>query len=184
MNLNGIGQASSFANSAFASNAVSPTETYKRLLGAVRILDAVAGELELTRVEIGAPRIRFVDQTSLIHVEMTGRSPVDAQAKGDAFLRAFVPKIDALREDEFSTREDRGLLAIEEYRRSVAETHRQIPQLQTDSELMSFEQYDRIVDRHPKLETMILDRRSGLSERCASLPALEAQLGLDPQAVC
>ena len=179
MNLNGIGQASSFANSAFASNAVSPTETYKRLLGADRILDAAADALDLTRVEIGAPRIRLVDQTSLIHVEMTGRSPVDAQAKGDALLRAFFAEIDALREDEVSTREDRGLLAIEDYRRSVAETRRQITQLQTDSELMSVEQYDRLVDRHLKLETMILDRRAGLSERRASLHALEAQLGLD-----
>lgn len=182
MNLNGIGQASSFANSAFASNAVSPTETYKRLLGADRILDAAAGALDLTRVEIGAPRIRLVDQTSLIHVEMTGRSPADAQAKGDALLRAFFAEVDALREDEVSTREDRGLLAIEDYRRSVAETRRRITQLQTDSELMSVEQYDRLVDRHLKLETLILDRRAGLSERRASLLALEAQLGLDAKA--
>ena len=182
MNLNGIGQASSYANSAFASNAVSPTETYKRLLGADRIVDAAAVALNLTRAEIGVPRIRLVDQTSLIHVEMTGGSPVDAQARGDALLRAFFAELDALREDEVSTREDRGLLAIEDYRRSVAETRRQITQLQTDSELMSVEQYERLVDRHLKLETLILGRRAALSERRASLLALEAQLGLDAKA--
>lgn len=179
MNLNGIGQASSYANSAFASNAVSPTETYKRLLGADRILDAAADALDLTRAEIGAPRIRLVDQTSLIHVEMSGGSPVDAQAKGDALLRAFFAELDALREDEVNTREDSGLLAIDDFRSSVAETRRQITQLQIESELMSVAQYDRLVDRHLKLETLILDRRAGLSELRASLHALEAQLGLN-----
>ncbi|MGJ8558347.1 MAG: hypothetical protein ACSHW6_14995, partial [Sulfitobacter geojensis] len=66
MNVNGIGQATSYANSAFASNAVSPTETYKRLLGADRIVDAAAASLNIKRAELGQPRVRLVDQTSLI----------------------------------------------------------------------------------------------------------------------
>lgn len=53
MNVNGIGQATSYANSAFASNAVSPTETYKRLLGADRIVDAAANALGIERSELG-----------------------------------------------------------------------------------------------------------------------------------
>ena len=46
--------------------------------------------LGITRAELGSPRIRLVDQTSLIHIEMTGGSPEDAQARGAALLRAFV----------------------------------------------------------------------------------------------
>jgi hypothetical protein len=53
MNLNGIGQASSYANSAYSNNLVSLTETYKRLIGADRILDTAAFVQE--------PRARFVD---------------------------------------------------------------------------------------------------------------------------
>ena len=182
MNLNGIGQASSFANSAFASNAVSPTETYKRLLGADRIVDAAAQSLELTREELGAPRISLVDQTSLIHVEMTGGSPEDSQARGDALLQAFFEELDALRDDEASTREDSGLQAIDEFRTSVAQTRSHITQLQDQSGLMSVDQYDRLVDRHLELETVILERSAGLSERSASVVALETQLGLDAEA--
>ena len=89
MNVNGIGQSTSYANSAFASNAVSPTETYKRLLGADRIVDAAANSLNIERSELGQPRVRLVDQTSLIHFETSGRTPQHAQARGDAILAAF-----------------------------------------------------------------------------------------------
>lgn len=181
MNLNGIGQASSYANSAFASNAVSPTETYKRLLGADRIVDAAARSLGLTRAALGAPRIRLVDQTSLIHIEMTGGSPEEAQARGEALLRAFFVELDALRDDEVNTRKDSGKHAIDDYRRSVGQTRRDITDLQSRSGLMSVDQYDRLVDRHSDLGDVILTHRAELSERRAGVMALEAQLGLDAQ---
>ena len=122
MNLNGIGQASSYANSAFSSNSVSPTETYKRLIGADRILEAAARSMGLSRAEFGKPRIDLVDQTSLIHLEITGGTAEDAQARGDALLGAFFAELDALRTDEQATREDSGLAAIADYRNSVAAT--------------------------------------------------------------
>ena len=181
MNLNGIGQASSYANSAFASNAVSPTETYKRLLGADRIVDAAALSLGITRSALGAPRIRLVDQTSLIHIEMNGGSPEEAQARGDALLQAFFKELDALRADEVSTREDSGTEAITDYRIAVGQTRERIEALQTESGLMSVDQYDTLVDRHMSLEAMILDRRAGLSERQATVWALEIQLGLNAE---
>ncbi len=182
MNLNGIGQASSYANSAFASNAVSPTETYKRLLGADRIVDAAAFSLGISRSELGAPRIRLVDQTSLIHFEMTGGSPAEAQARGNALLQAFFAEVDALRADEVSTREDSGTEALTEYREAVSQTRARIEALQTTSGLMSVEQYDTLLDRHLTLEALILDRMAGVAERRASVAALEMQLGLNAEA--
>ena len=127
MNVNGIGQATSYANSAFASNAVSPTETYKRLLGADRIVDAAAASLNILRSELGQPRVRLVDQTSLIHFETTGRTPQDAQARGDAILAAFFEELDALRTDEVDTRQDSGLQAIADYRAARSRRYRRRP---------------------------------------------------------
>lgn len=182
MNLNGIGQASSYANSAFASNAVSPTETYKRLLGADRILEAAAQSLGITRRELGSPRINLVDQTSLIHVEMTGGSALAAQERGDALLAAFFAELDALRLDEVETREDSGAQAIDDYRRSVSQTRTRIEMLQTESGLVSVAQYDVLLDRHLALEALILEKRSGVSERRSSVSALQNQLGLEAKA--
>lgn len=179
MNVNGIGQATSYANSAFASNAVSPTETYKRLLGADRIVDAAAASLDIERSELGQPRVRLVDQTSLIHFETTGRTPEAAQARGDAILAAFFTELDALRTDEVDTRQDSGLQAIADYRASVADTRTQIEALQTSTGLLSVDQYDVLLDRHLALDEEILKQRATLSDRAAATAALEAQLGLD-----
>lgn len=179
MNVNGIGQATSYANSAFASNAVSPTETYKRLLGADRIVDAAAASLNILRSELGQPRVRLVDQTSLIHFETTGRTPQDAQARGDAILAAFFEELDALRTDEVDTRQDSGLQAIADYRASVADTRSQIEALQAETGLLSVDQYDVLLSRHLALDDQIQTQHATLSDIAATTAALEAQLGLD-----
>lgn len=179
LNLSGIGQASSYANSAFASNAVSPTETYKRLLGADRILDAAASALDMPRADLGRPRVNLVDQTSLVHIEMVGSSPADAQARADAILAAFFAELDALRTDEVDTREDSGLKAIEDYRASVSATRSDIADLQADSGLLSMAQYEELVGRHLTLEGRIQDLAAVLSDKSAEVAQLQDGLGID-----
>lgn len=178
LNLNGIGQASSYTNSAFASNAVSPTETYKRLLGADRILDAAAIALDIPRIELGQPRVDLVDQTSLIKFEMTGTSPIDSQVRGEAILEAFFVELDALRADEQATREDSGLQAIADYRASVAATRDEISALQGASGLLSVDQYQALLERNAELENDVRNKSATLSEKEAAVRGLEAQLGL------
>ncbi len=178
LTLNGIGQASTYANSAFASNAVSPTETYKRLLRADRILDAASRNLGVSRRDFGHPRIELVDQTSLIKFEMTGNSPIDAQRRGEAILDAFFVELDALRADEQATREDSSLQAIADYRGSVAATRDEISALQKASGLLSVDQYQSLLDRNADLENEVRDKRATLREKEAAVFGIETQLGL------
>ncbi|WP_424987005.1 GumC family protein [Microbulbifer sp. S227A] len=182
MNLNGIGQASSYANSAFSSNSVSPTETYKRLIGAERILDAAATSLDMTLADFGKPRIELVDQTSLIHVEMTGGTPENAQARGNALLDAFFAELDALRADEQDTREDSGLAAIADYRESVAVTRNDIAALQAETGLMSADQFDAMVESTRLLESRVRDLAAALEEKRQNVATLEATLGIPASA--
>ena len=182
LNLNGIGQASSSANSAFSSNAVSPTETYKRLLNADRILAAAAKSLDIGQSDLGQPRVELVNQTSLIHFQMIGSSPQDAQARGDAILTAFFRELDALRTDEVNTRQGSSLQAIADYRDSVAGTRAEISTLQDQTGLLSVQQYDVLLDRNLALQTEIRSRAAALSEADAAVAAMSRQLGLDPEA--
>ena len=178
MNLNGIGQASSYANSAFASNAVSPTETYKRLLSADRILVAAADALDISQAELGKPRVSLVDQTSLIHVELTGGSPIEAQDRGRAILTAFFAELDALRADEQQTREDSSLGAIQDYRQSVAATRTDIANLQSDTGLISVDQYEALLAQQTVLEAQVRAQEAVVSEKWASVRMLEQNLGI------
>ena len=178
MNLNGIGQASSYANSAFASNAVSPTETYKRLLNADRILEAAARSLGMDRHGFGRPRVNLVDQTGLIHFEITGDTPEDAKERGNALLTAFFSELDALRTDEQDTRSDSGLAAIDDYRRSVAATREEIETLQRRSGLWSVQDYDALTEATRALEGRVQDLAADLSDTVEAVAALQAHLDI------
>ncbi|MCR9125887.1 MAG: hypothetical protein NXH82_07135 [Rhodobacteraceae bacterium] len=180
VNLADIGQASSYANSAFASNSISPTETYKRLLGADRILAAAADSLGQDLRGMGRPRVDLVDQTGLIRVQMTGPSPEGARARAEAVLGAFFSEIDALRADERDVRETGGLNAIEDYRMSVAQTRDTIAALQRETGLVSFDQYERLVAANDALRARVETLAFTVAQRAAAVDALSAALGIAP----
>lgn len=180
MNLAEIGQASSFANSAFSSNSISPTETYKRLLSADRILDAAAGSLGEQMRDIGRPKVELVDQTGLIRVQMKGPTPDAARARTEAVRQAFFTEVDALRHDELSVRETGALAAIEDYRGSVADTRETIATLQRDTGLVSSAQYDRLVSATDRLRADLAALASDLAEKQESVAALSRSLGIAP----
>ncbi|GGE62483.1 GumC family protein [Actibacterium pelagium] len=181
VNLNNIGQASSYANSAFSSNSISPTETYKRLLGADRVVRAAAASIGHKPNLFGSPRVRLVDQTAFIHVEMVGPSPEAAQKRATALLNAFFTEIDRLRSDEMATREDSGLGAIREYKASVAETRAEITRLQQDTGLHSAEQFTRQVDANDSLRAQVDTLATELKRKEGAVARLQARLGTDAQ---
>lgn len=180
VNLNDIGQASSYANSAFSSNSISPTETYKRLIGAERILIDAAQAMGMQRRDFGNPRINLVDQTGLIHLQLVGNSPEDAQRRGEAVLTAFFDELDRLRRDEQVTREDGGLEAIRDYRDSIQATRDAIADLQRQTGLYSAQQYHDQVTANEVLRGDVDRFGAELQQRAGSVAMLQAKLGLTP----
>ncbi|PPB80701.1 uncharacterized protein involved in exopolysaccharide biosynthesis [Albidovulum inexpectatum] len=178
VNLDDIGQATSYSNSAFASNAVSPTETYKRLISANRILAAAAASLGIDTRDLGAPRITLVDQTGLIHVQMTGETPEDAQARLNAVMQAFYAELDRLRADETQSRASGGDGAIEEYRASVQRTRAAITELQKRTGLLSIDQYDAMVAENDRLRAEVEGLRASLEQQEEIVQSLSDRLGL------
>ncbi|TMV80478.1 hypothetical protein FGG78_25230 [Thioclava sp. BHET1] len=181
VNLDRIGQASSFANSPFASNSISPTETYKRLLGADRILASAAQSLALDRAAFGKPRIQLVDLTGLIHIALTGPSAEAAQARGDALLSAFFSEIDKLRNDELTTREDGGRGAIADYRTAIQKTRAQIAALQRETGLISTAQYAALVTETDRIRARVQELGTDLREKSEAVAALQSTLAITPR---
>jgi uncharacterized protein involved in exopolysaccharide biosynthesis len=180
VNLSDIGQASSYANSAFSNGSISPTETYKRLIGADRILDAAADSLGQARRDLGKPRVTLVDQTSLIHIEVKGGSAETAQRYGEALIAAFFDEIDQLRADELSTREKSGVGAIAEYRKSVQDTREAITALQRRSGLTTAAQYQEQVAANDRLKYELSTFKGELAHQEEKVRALESALDLPP----
>lgn len=180
VNLDRIGQASSYASSPYAHTSVSPTETYKRLLVADRILGSAAQAVGMETRDFGQPRIELVDQTGLIHVSIVGNSPEDAQARGDALLAAFFTEIEALRTDELDRRELGAGEAIESYRQSVLATREEISELQKATGLISADQFDALVAETDALARHAEDLAAALGEKSEAVAALAGTLATTP----
>jgi len=178
VNLESIGQASSYASSAFASDSVSPTQTYKRLITANRIRLAAARILDLPVTDLPMPSIELVDQTGLIRVQMTAHSATDAQLRAKAILEAFQSELTLLRNDELSMREQSAVSAIEEYRASVAATRADIDRLQQETGFLSKEQFSAQVRDNDALRVLTENAQARLIEKAAYVNALEMTLGL------
>ncbi|MDQ2094931.1 GumC family protein [Rhodalgimonas zhirmunskyi] len=181
VNLAEIGQASSHANSAFSSNSISPTETYKRLLAADRVIEDAAGRVGIDFGSFGKPKVQLVDQTAFIHVKLTGPSPETAQARNAALLGAFFDEIDRLRSDEMESRQSGGLDAISDYRNSVSLTRTEIETLRNETGLHSVKQYDRQLDEADALRARIDTAVAEYKRKLATVRGLEARLGTDAQ---
>jgi len=180
VNMEGIGQASSYASSAFANNSVSPTQTYKRLIRADRILDAAALSLQTDRAYLPRPKVTLVDQTGLIHIEMTGVTPIEARDRNQAILTAFFAEVEALRTDDLEEREEGAVVAIEEYRDSVLATREAVNSLQTETGFISRDQFTRQVAENDNRLTDIVALRGELQEKAAYVGRLQMALGLTP----
>jgi uncharacterized protein involved in exopolysaccharide biosynthesis len=178
VNLESIGQASSYASSAFASGSVSPTQTYKRLIIANRIRLAAARDLGLSVHDLPPPTIDLVDQTGLIRVKMSGASAVDAQMRAEAILRAFQSELTLLRNDELRAREQSTVSAIEEYSLSVASTRIEIDQLQQETGFLSKDQFSAQVRDNDALRVLAENAQARLLDETAYVTALETSLGL------
>lgn len=182
INLSDIGQASSSANSAYSSSTLSPTVTYRNLLESARVLERAAAALGEPVSALGKPRIKLLDQTSLIHVQMNGASPDAAQARAEAVLDAFLVELDKLRSDEITRRERSTTDVVDAYKQKVDEARAQIAALQAASGLNSQEQYASIIAGNETLKARIAEAEATLNERDRLSATLSATLGISSRA--
>lgn len=181
VNLSDIGQTSTSANSAFSSSGISPTVTYQKLFQSGRVITRAATSLGISESDFGRPRIRLVDQTSLIGIEMSGGSPGTARDRAEALLEAFDIELAALREDELMRREQSVTGTVEKYQQSVNDIRDSISQLQLKTGLRSEGQFDKIVDANEDLLAQIVLKQASLEEARAAVASLQNLLEISPE---
>lgn len=181
INLSDIGQASSSANSAYSSSSLSPTVTYKELIGGDRVRAAAAAAEGAAFADAPEPRVKLIDQTGLIGVEVKGSSPEAAKAWAQATLTAFLEQLDALRSDEVAARERTARQAIADYQDSVAETRARITRLKAETGLVSSKQYEGLVAEAASVEARAKDAAAELKEAQAVIDGLRAALDATPE---
>ena len=181
VNLSEIGQASSAAASPYSSSAVSPTVTYKNLLMSRVIAGRAAEDLGLTADAIGKPRVKLLDQTSLIQFSMSGASPEEAHRRTGAMFEALLAELDELRSDEIERREASTQQTISQYQDAAEAVRAKITALQSSSGLISEQQYKDVVAANEIARKQVSDLAADLNRHDEQIGKLSRRLGIAPE---
>lgn len=104
VNLPGIGQASSSSGSALGSSTYDPRANLEYIFTSEPVLKDAAAIAKIPQDKFNKPRIKLLNNTTIMLFEVTGKSPQEAQQKSLALYQAIVRKVNALRATEISQR--------------------------------------------------------------------------------
>ncbi len=178
LSLDRIGQAQSSASSPFSDKALSPKVNYKEIAESRPVIEAAAKTVGLTAQDFGKPKIKLVDQASIIQFEITARSPEDARTRSWALFEAFKQRLDALRLDEVHSKNISLRASISDVEIGLKTARQKLLDLQTQSGLASIEQYNQLVS---SIETLRRDQaitRATVAEKRSAFEAVRRELDL------
>ena len=138
-----IGQTSTAAASPYTSASTNPKSNYKEFATSSVVLREAAKSLDMSVKEFGKPRVKLVDQTSLLFFSIEGASPQVAQLKAEALHQALLNLLDKLRQDEIGQHEGSALKALDSYRKKLEDASKKLLEFQSKSNLVSMAQFNR-----------------------------------------
>jgi uncharacterized protein involved in exopolysaccharide biosynthesis len=106
VNLPDIGQANTSNGSGGASSMFDPRANYEYIFTSDAVVTAAAAIAKVPPQTFGMPRIKLLDNTTLMEFSVTGKSPTEAQKKSYALLQAITTQINVLRTREITQRQN------------------------------------------------------------------------------
>ncbi len=177
--LDTIGQTSSVSASPFSSTSLNPKVIYKEIVSNEPVLTNAAQSMNLKPEEFGKPRIKLVDETTLMICETKGSTPQLAQDKAIAVINAFQQQLDTLRQDEIDRRASSIRETIKGYQENLKAARQRIFEMQQKSGLVSIDQFNQVTTSLEELRRKLILARTEADSLESSQAALAAELGID-----
>lgn len=145
VSLDNVGQVVSQTNTPFSGGGFNPRVNYKEMLSSRGVRARAADKLNISLDELGKPRVKLTEQTSIISLSMTGDSKELAQAKTLAIYESLQDELTSLRADEVYRRDQSIDHVLDQYREKMNITRNAIVDFQQRSIVVSTEQMDQLV---------------------------------------
>jgi len=172
VNLESIGSASTTSASAYSSPDLSPTENYRKILLSHRLLTEAAVEAGEDPDRFPLPKVELADQTKLISITVTGRSPAEAMGRAEAIRVVFISVLDHLRQDELHQRDSTLQTTLSDYKDRLQDARLLLIEHQAQTGLVSGEQYKSIVANVERLRQAQHDTEIKLRQGRAAVAEL------------
>ena len=178
VNLPSIGQASSSSTAASGGSSLDPRANYQYILNDEPVLQAAAESLNIKTSELGKPKSKLIDNTSILQVEIEGPSAKAAQERGFALYNTLMQKVSKLREDEIARRDDGTQATLDMAKIKLAESQKKLAAYKSRSGLSTSDQVKEVavsLEQLRKQRAEMLAQDILLSDR---LQQLSNSLGL------
>ncbi len=184
VSLPGIGQASYENSSPYSSSSTQdPRENYKFIAVSEPVLKAAAAQLNMSPGEFGSPRIKVLDNTSIMTVEFKGASPQEARNKSLAFYKALEARLNELRIQEAVRRDVGFQTGLNSSQRKLQIAQKRLSDYKARSGLNSDEQIKDLTTNIEQLRRQRAEILASQQQASTRLEQLSANLKLSaPQA--
>jgi uncharacterized protein involved in exopolysaccharide biosynthesis len=181
LTLETIGQASTMPTQPFGSIQVSPKVIYREIASSDQVRIRAAQLANMSVTSFGRPRIRLIDETSLLLFQINGGSAEEAQAKGRALIQSLSTQLDMLRRDEYEKRASMVRDNLQIYQANMEKARERVIQFQQSSGLLSKDQFDEASSSAELMRRRIAEKRSELDKVVAEQRQLMARVGFAPE---
>jgi uncharacterized protein involved in exopolysaccharide biosynthesis len=145
VNLPEIGQTSASSGSAgVATSTFDPRANYQYIFTSEQVLSRAAAIAAIPLKTFGEPRIKNIDNTTLMEIAMTGPSPEVARRKAFALYEAIVGRLNQLRVSEMGQRDGPTQKILRQTQLKLEEAQKAVSGYKLKSGLNSTEQVETI----------------------------------------
>jgi len=181
INLPNIGQASSSSNSPFGGATTDPRANYQFIATSDAVLTNAATSVHLTEKEFGKPRVKLIDNTTIMTVQIQGDSPERSQQKALALYQALAKRLSLLRVEEVARRDEGIEDTLQSAKNKLATAQQQLSNYKVNSGLSFPGQVDNLSVNVEQLRRQRTEALVQAQQSTRRLQQLAANLGISSQ---
>ncbi|WP_071188880.1 GumC family protein [Trichormus sp. NMC-1] len=180
VNLPGIGQASSSTGSALGSSTYDPRANLEYIFTSDSVLNAAAAIAKIPVEKFGKPRIKLLNNTTIMLFEVTGKSPEEARDKSLALYQAIVSHINVLRSGEISQRGKPSQQILLSAQRKLEEAQKKLSEYKIRSGLSFPDQLGNLSTNIEQLRRLRAETNAQEQMTDKRMQQLSEDLGISP----
>lgn len=179
VSLPGIGQATA-SNESLGLATFDPRANYEYIFVSEQVLAHAARIAKIPKEKFAEPRIKNIDNTTLMQIDVTGPSPEDARKRAHALYDAMVERLSELRVSEIDQRQGPAQKILLETQKKLEDAQRKVSAYKQKSGLTSIEQVESLSANIEQLRKQRAELAAQQAQAESRLQKLSRSLGLSP----
>jgi uncharacterized protein involved in exopolysaccharide biosynthesis len=179
LSLPGVGQATATSESLGLAT-FDPRANYEYIFVSEQVLARAAKLSRIPKEKFAKPRIKNIDNTTLMQIDVTGPSPEDARKRAHALYDAMVERLNQLRVSEINQRQGPTQQILLETQKKLEEAQQKVSAYKQKSGLTSIEQVESLSANIEQLRKQRAEIAAQQAQAESRLQKLSRSLGLSP----